>query len=149
MIDNYRKHKILKALDIHWKNGEDKSRGGLKVTNYGKSYTVNQLTKETGIDLQKVEDLCNSLSTVSHLEMIHNDAFGKAHMYVITPLGQAAFSDWEYPKKMAKVFVASVTTFVAIASFLWNIYSSQTLKDHSLRLQKLENTQLIDTITRP
>lgn len=148
MLNDFKKHSILGVLDKYWQEGEAKTGGGREIPEFGRSLTVNEISKRTNINLQKVEALCNSLVTTHYLKMIHYDKDGKAHRYVITFLGQAAYSDWYYPKEIAKGFASFLTTFVAVASLLWNVFSSQILKDHNLRLQQLEKKVLEYTVKK-
>src|SRR5690606_27205743 len=120
-----RKHKLLKVLNKQWTEGENNTKGGHTVTDYGRSLTINELHKLTKIKLQTIENLCISIETIGYIRKVRHDEENKVHNYIITQSGQSSLFDNYYINQFWNNIKFWISLFVSIVALIISIIALQ------------------------
>jgi hypothetical protein len=152
MRPNKIKHKILKALNEHYQDGEERSGHGHQVTELGKSLTNMEIHKRTHIDVKDIDNFCISLVNSNHISVLTENENDKIRRFLITPWGRQTvlenyFLNIDGEKQWTKVkdillVAAAVGSFIfAMVTFSQNKVYQQQIKDLTTRIEKFEKSQ--------
>lgn len=97
---NKKKHKILKALYLNWKSGEERSGNGIEVTDLGKSLATTEIQKETKMQTSDIEQVCSVLINTNYIKLFSKNQNDKINRYLIIVNGQTAFLEKYFLNKI-------------------------------------------------
>lgn len=136
------KHKILKYLESKWVEGETQTKGGLQVTDFGRSLTIIELSALTGFKVKTIEKRSISLETIDHIKKTQHDTNGKSHNYVITHNGLSAYYDnyhikqfWTNFLPWIAIVVSGISILISTVDYLGH---EKKIENHELRVNELE-----------
>lgn len=144
------KHLILKKFFDKWKVGEEKTNGGLTVTDLGRSLSVLEVMSNTNLSKKQVDLIIISLSSKGLIK-IHSqddDKAQKNHKWIITDLGKEYYANNYFLNERGlfyrKYFVELLSLLVALAALALSIYSSgqNSFLEKQVELQNQELQQL-------
>lgn len=150
-MSNSKKHKILQVLFDFY---EYKSLEPLKYTNLGKSMSLEQLHKETKINLSDLKAFCKSLENSNLINSIYSKDEPNILRYYINDSGTANLKDKYFLnllwyKDYRIVIPALISSVISIVGILISTLLStdnKHLEERILKLeQKLDSIQKIDS----
>ncbi|WP_165045871.1 hypothetical protein [Dysgonomonas sp. ZJ709] len=90
MNNNKAIHKVLKVLDYYYKIGEENNGFGNIVTDLGRSYSANDLSKKTSLNIAVIRDVCKVLNNGGYITNPIDGDIKFDCRYLITEKGQVA-----------------------------------------------------------
>lgn len=145
-MSNFKKHKILQVLFNFYEN---KSLEALNYTNLGKSMSLEQLHKETKINISDLKSFCKSLVNSNLIKPIYHTNEPNVLRYYITDSGTASLKEkyflnllWYNDYRI--VIPALVSSVISVIGILISMSLSKDDKLLQDRVDKLE--QKLDSV---